>query len=339
MAHVVRGGVATGGTLADALPGPTAGAFEYLFGLLHEGMQARYRQGLVYLNQALDERSVGHFYGLDEERQDYVLCDIVLEGVEEQALTVQQGRDLVAAVQKRFLGRRKFMAAFSLLRAFASQKTVVQAAPFPATVLYALVVMLTVSDRERIAVALLVALTGLLRISEALNLTWEDVVFPNQHRAGARIILLLRKTKRGITEGERVVLEHPGVVAYLERYRELFYQRQQFFCRATYSTLTRWMQRGVEALGFSPDAFRTHSCRRGGATALALAYVPLAEIQHRGRWSSERSCREYIKKGEVLLLRWQAGISDNEWRRLERIAAIGEKAFELRNELRPGASQ
>lgn len=314
-------------------PAPAAGAFEYLFSMLHAGTQARYRQGLEFLAYALAERQVRGFFHLDEEAQDYMLCDIILEAVEEHVLSVQQARDLVAAVQKRFLGRRKYLAAFHLIGAMAAQHPVVQAVPFPAMVLYALVLMLTVAQVEKVAVALLISFTGLLHISEALNLAWEDVAFPDQHRAGERIILLLKTSKRGISDGERVVLGHPRVVDFLERYRARCYRQKQHFCRVTYGTLTRWMRRGVEALGFRPDAFRTHPCRRGGATALALAHLPLAEIQARGRWASERSCKEYVKKGEVLLLRWQSGVTDNHWALLECIGSLGERAWDVRQQL------
>lgn len=202
-----------------------------------------------------------------------------------------------------------------------------QAAPFPATVLCALVVILRVIGRDRVATALLVSFTGLLRISEALNLMWEDVVFPDQHRSGRRVILMLPHSKRGLADVERVILDHPRVVSFLEECRRRDHEPQTHFCRITYTALPRWMQIGVEALGFEPGTFRTHSCRRGGATPLALARLSLAGIQVRGRWASERTCKDYVKQGDVLLLRRQSGVSDNQWRPTERVGSLGEMAF------------
>ena len=78
-------------------------------------------------------------------------------------------------------------------------------------------------------------------------------------------------------------------------------------------------------MGFEDTAFRTHSCRRGGATALALARLSLQEIMMQGRWTSESSCKEYIKKGEVLLVRFLAGIPPVMMRRIELLANLGER--------------
>lgn len=59
----------------------------------------------------------------------------------------------------------------------------------------------------------------------------------------------------------------------------------------------------------------------------------MAEIQVRGRWASERSWKDYVKKGEVLLLRWQPGVTDNQWRLMERVASLGETAFLVGDDL------
>lgn len=60
-------------TMAALVPGPTGGAFGYLFGLLHEGTRQRYEQVLQFLTHALAERRVNGFFELEEEKQDYVL--------------------------------------------------------------------------------------------------------------------------------------------------------------------------------------------------------------------------------------------------------------------------
>lgn len=165
--------------LRDLVPGPAEAPFAFLFGLLHPNAQLRYVGGLNFLGHALAERRVHGFFHMAEEQQDYILCDVLFEAVDENIITVQQARDMVAVVQKRFLGRRRYLASFTLVRALASQQPECQAAPFPATVLYALVVILTVIGCDRVATALLTSFTGLLGISEALNLMWEDVVFPD----------------------------------------------------------------------------------------------------------------------------------------------------------------
>ena len=71
----------------------------------------------------------------------------------------------------------------------------------------------------------------------------------------------------------------------------------------TYYRVRRCLGLASKALGYGEDTFRTHSCRRGGASAIALKGISLQDITHFGRWASESSCREYVKKGEVLLLK------------------------------------
>ena len=61
----------------------------------------------------------------------------------------------------------------------------------------------------------------------------------------------------------------------------------------------------LRVLQLDKVGFRTHSCRRGGATALARSGGPVETIRQYGRWAAERSCREYIRLGVVALLRFQ----------------------------------
>ena len=181
----------------------------------------------------------------------------------------------------------------------------------------------------------MICFAGLLRISGALALTWEDVIFPDQHRGGYFIALMLRTTKKGILDGERVVL-NKRLVDYLVEYRSRYMKSSEPFCRASYTTIRTWLHRATGALGFDPELFRTHSCRRGGATALALAGFPLSEIMLRGRWASDTSCRPCIKKGEVSLLRFRSGISLAQHETITTLANIGERVFGLMDSL--GAS-
>ena len=219
-----------------------------------------------------------------------------------------------------------------------SQSTM-QALPFPEPVLGAIVVLLALCRRPKLGVALLICFAGLLRISEALALTWEDVIFPDQHLGGYFIVLMLRTTKKGILDGERVVLHNKRLVDYLVEFRSRYMKKSsEPFCRASYTTIRTWLHRATGALGFDPELFRTHSCRRGGATALALAGFPLSEIMLRGRWASDTSCRLCTKKGEVSLLRFRSGISLAQYETITTLANIGEhigeRVFGLMDSLR-----
>ena len=50
-----------------------------------------------------------------------------------------------------------------------------------------------------------------------------------------------------------------------------------------------------------------HSLRRSGASELSRLGVPLPDLLLYGRWLSERSAREYIRRGEVAVLRIRNG--------------------------------
>ena len=81
------------------------------------------------------------------------------------------------------------------------------------------------------------------------------------------------------------------------------------------------------ALGFEPRAFRTHSCRRGGATEMALLGYSLPQIMMAGRWASEKSCKSYLQRSEVALARVRFSINDKFWAKLHAIASLGPKVL------------
>lgn len=83
------------------------------------------------------------------------------------------------------------------------------------------------------------------------------------------------------------------------------------------------------SLGLPPGTFRTHGCRRGGASELALQGMPRVEMKDAGRWAFDTSCNLYIRKGEVLLLRLRSQVSHRQWGRIILIASIGEQVCHL----------
>eukprot|EP00974_Lingulodinium_polyedra_P069368 6717226-Lingulodinium_polyedra.AAC.1 len=59
----------------------------------------------------------------------------------------------------------------------------------------------------------------------------------------------------------------------------------------------------MQQLGFAELHVTTHSLRRGGATHLLMLGADLGSIMLRGRWASERSAREYLRRGQLAVLR------------------------------------
>ena len=101
------------------------------------------------------------------------------------------------------------------------------------------------------------------------------------------------------------------------------------FCAVSYARVRYWLRKGLVALKLPPDSFRTHSCRRGGATALSMSGTPFVDVQLAGRWASAQSCKLYIKRAEVALTRFTHTIPSHDWHRLEAIADIGERVFDF----------
>ena len=104
--------------------------------------------------------------------------------------------------------------------------------------------------------------------------------------------------------------------------------RNIFFCATSYVKVQNAIERAAATLGLQHIPFRTHSFRRGAATALAMEGMPIADIMVLGRWASERSAKIYIQKGEVLLLRCLADMSEEQQQRIRFLVRLGPSVFD-----------
>ena len=178
---------------------------------------------------------------------------------------------------------------------------------------------------------MLLAFCGLLRISEAIQLRSDDVLLHVQHFGGAFAALLLRHTKRGAPHSDCAILSNPRVVQWVIAYAARRGPPDgNTFCAVSYARVRYWLRKGLVALKLPPDSFRTHSCRRGGATVLSMSGTPFVDVQLAGRWASAQSCKLYIKRAEVALTRFTHTIPSHDWNKLEAIADIGERVFDFR---------
>ena len=177
------------------------------------------------------------------------------------------------------------------------------------------------------SLVLLLCFVGLLRIGEALALRVDDLVFC-ETAGRPSLVLLLRRTKQGPSESEKVVVTNMCVINVVRTFL-------QWRCglprltSATYPSVSRDLARVSSLLGVGFAQFTTHSFRRGGASALALAGMPMQDIMMFGRWSSERSAKLYVKKGEVLVLRLERALPKHQWNRICWLSSLGETVFKL----------
>ena len=178
---------------------------------------------------------------------------------------------LVAAVAKTH-PQGRFRAAWRSLDAWRTRCPPKQAPAMPLELAMAVVGWLTINGRPRIGAAVLLAYSGLLRASEALQLTWSDLIWSK-----LGLTLRLGQTKRG--QEQRVVLTNPSVLHWMRR----FYARcsglsSDRVVGCGYGTLLRWLRKATAALGWADVPWTTHSLRRGGASELVLAGMPISDL-------------------------------------------------------------
>lgn len=127
-----------------------------------------------------------------------------------------------------------------------------------------------------------------------------------------------------------MVLENPDTIEWLRTLRELYAAAaSKPFAQCSYGRVSRVMRAILNDFGLDGYEWRSHSLRRGGATALAEAGVHFNDIQVFGRWASESSAREYIRRGCTALLRLRQGHGEL-LQRLARIASVGHRALACR---------
>lgn len=256
-----------------------------------------------------------------------MLAEYILDG-RDQDHPLQPYVEAVAGVNKMFGHRRKFIAAHKTLDCWRSERPISQAPPMPEDIAFATVVLLYMGGDTGAALAVLLCFCGLLRVGEALNLRRGDLVFFATPEGASGVAILIRKSKRGIPDTERVVLTHPRVVSFLRAHlQRAKVSRGSLLCDVTYRRLQALLIKVSTFFEQRGKPFRSHSMRRGGATALSLQGLPLSEIMLLGRWASERSCRLYIKKAEVLLARRADSRSPKVAKAVATLSSVGEGLF------------
>ena len=61
-----------------------------------------------------------------------------------------------------------------------------------------------------------------------------------------------------------------------------------------------WLRKLTQILGVDSLVLTSHSFRRGGASTMLHQGVTFGNIAVHGRWASESSCREYLRRGNSL---------------------------------------
>jgi integrase len=274
-------------------------------------------------NKIVSERGCG-FDLLDEEDQDFSLADRVID-LCETAMSSEgyaAGACLIAAMSK-VHPRRNFRTAWKCLDTWRQRYPAAEAPAMPAFLAFAVANWLELSGRGRFGMGILLCFCGLLRASEALNLVERNLI-----DCGDSLVIVLNQTKRGVFQ--KVVITHPAVLTWFRFCRAKYPKRAgDKVVTCSYSTFNKWMRRATAKLGFDTLHWTSHSLRRGGATELLRLGVSLPDIMLHGRWLSARSAREYLRRGDVAMLRFNEMISNEAFAAAHTLAGLGAYVWSL----------
>ena len=275
----------------------------YLFSLLGLATQRHYDTALGAFGRWCQQRVVP-WAQLGEEERDWFLSEYLLDLKEEEGSTLQLGRYTLAAVQKTN-ARHRYTIGWKIITAWAKETPVVQAPPMPESLAMALAVLFVGAGMSEprlrsslcgAGVAVLLCFCGLMRIGEALAVTVGNVAI-----SGCQMVLTLPTSKTGLAR--RVIIDNPRVVKFISYYLKMFpHDPRRRVVGINYAFFVKWFGKLLSQLHADHYNFRSHSLRRGGATALFMKGVDLRSIMVIGGWSSESSCRLYIRAGEAALI-------------------------------------
>lgn len=302
------------------MAGPSARVRGFLLAALAQATQRRYLAALALFDDWCAQVDFS-WRSMVAEEQDWVAAEYVLHLFDDDA-PVAVARDAIAGLQRMYPGRR-YVTAWRVVTGWALRAPPVRAPPLPARLLCAAVTLLAAAGKHSVALSLLLAFTGLLRIGEVLQLRLRDVRLTLDG-----VVLLLPRTKTG--PHQRVHVQSLCVGRFLRAFLKLHPKElDNRLCDVSYGIVGRWLRRSTAVLGYENVAFRSHSLRRGGATQLFIDGAELSRIMIYGRWQNERSCRLYIQSAEAELLSLENAVSPALQSRIRALASLTPLSLDL----------
>ena len=232
---------------------------------------------------------------MSEEEQDNFFPEWLLDGFESGAGRAEYGWAL-SALQK-IHPRLRLKTAWRVYDIWGQYQPARQAPAATPEFLHGMIAMALFLGKPQVACIMVFCYAGLLRVREALMLKFRDIVLQADS-----ITLCLGQTKRGIEQ--KVVMRNSSVVIFASEFLRRFPGAPD--CNVftvSYSSFLRWVKRLSFLLGGDTMVVSTHTFRRSGASELSRMGMQLQDILLYGRWSTERAAREYIRQGEVAVLR------------------------------------
>jgi integrase len=185
---------------------------------------------------------------------------------------------------------------------FRALKKVQSWLPIPKSIVAAVVLHLAWTGMHEAACAIALAYDCYLRIQEVSSLDCADFFLPGDHGFSSTMFpyVNIREAKTGLNQS--VTLDCPLVLR-LVTLQKAKVRIGPLFPSMSKTRLRHHLATTLEALGVPRGVFVFHGLRHGAAAHdLHTGYRTFAEVQHRGRWRSERCCRIYVARGRTALL-------------------------------------
>ncbi len=155
------------------------------------------------------------------------------------------------------------------------------------------------------------ALYGLLRIGEILNLQIGDVVCLSDS-----LLINVRASKTDVfRQGSTIAVGATETVncpvALFRQWNMVAKQKGSLF-GASRAAFVKYVKGQMASLGFDSGSYSGHSFRRGGATALLCAGVHSEIIMRKGRWKSE-AFRDYLEIPSKVMAELSSEMVSQDW--------------------------
>eukprot|EP00971_Amphidinium_carterae_P137572 2726484-Amphidinium_carterae.1 len=297
----------------------------FLLTSLQPATQVRYQAALDEFHDRLSSLGL-HRDSLSGVELDAFLAEFVVELFEEtNGETGYAHAAVLVASHAKTCPHLSFTLSWKSLDCWRVRQPPRQAPALPQVVAFAAANLLVLLDRCAVGACIAVCFAGLLRISEALRLTWQCF-----HRVAHGWIAVLGVTKRGLEQ--TVSFTSPGLVQWLDAYAVTCsaISRSTKVFNMSYPTVTKWLRRATDYLGFGRIPWTTHSLRRGGATALISQGHSFESVILFGHWASSKTAREYIRRGEVAVLQLRSDVPQDAWAKAQHFTSLGSQVWQLR---------
>ena len=309
--------IAAASQLALRLGGGSGKSLVFLLSTLQPRARSEYTRAL----QAFSSRVPRRWGFWSHERRDFWLSEYILEQLDDTGVA-GPARVLCAALQK--VGICRLKRSWKILDGWSKLHPAVQAPAMPRAVLHAYVFSLMALGEPYVAMLLMTCFYGVMRISEALGLKVANIFYGRR-----AVTFYLGTTKRG--EEEVVVVENRTYLRWFRAFQKRFPTkgRSNIWLPCSYARVSRWLERlghffGLDALGFT-----SHSLRRGGATQLLINRMSVEQIMLFGRWAKLNSCKEYLRKGQVFLMRVHTLAKSARWELIDLFAKNSVQAWRM----------